>query len=71
MVQDGTLWCLECNNPEGKDFLELEYILAIQRYDDPKNYNSYPFAPHNFLVVHWPQIQFTWQDLWLVPYATG
>ncbi|KAF8235514.1 hypothetical protein L208DRAFT_1392416 [Tricholoma matsutake] len=26
MVQDGTLWCLEHNDPEGKDFLELEYI---------------------------------------------
>ncbi|KAF8229490.1 hypothetical protein L208DRAFT_1402071, partial [Tricholoma matsutake] len=31
MVQDGTLWCSECNDPEGKDFLELEYIPAIQR----------------------------------------
>ncbi|KAF8222281.1 hypothetical protein L208DRAFT_1413673, partial [Tricholoma matsutake] len=31
MVQDGTLWCLEHNDPEGKDFLELEYIPAIQR----------------------------------------
>ncbi|KAF8224728.1 hypothetical protein L208DRAFT_1409643 [Tricholoma matsutake] len=31
MVQDGTLWCSECNDPEGKDFLELEYIPVIQR----------------------------------------
>ncbi|KAF8224744.1 hypothetical protein L208DRAFT_1409673, partial [Tricholoma matsutake] len=31
MVQDGTLWCSEHNDPEGKDFMELEYILAIQR----------------------------------------
>ncbi|KAF8238312.1 hypothetical protein L208DRAFT_1387790, partial [Tricholoma matsutake] len=31
MVQDGTLWCSEHNDPEGKDFLELEYIPAIQR----------------------------------------
>ena len=79
MVQDGTLGCLEHNDPEGKDFLELEYIPAIQRYlkvnaddpthiadsyinswwskqNDPENYNSYPFAPHDFLVVHQPQV---------------
>ncbi|KAF8226571.1 hypothetical protein L208DRAFT_1406906, partial [Tricholoma matsutake] len=31
MVQDGTLGCSERNDPEGKDFLELEYIPAIQR----------------------------------------
>ncbi|KAF8222582.1 hypothetical protein L208DRAFT_1413190 [Tricholoma matsutake] len=32
MVQDGTLWCSERNDPEGKDFLELGYIPAIQWY---------------------------------------
>ncbi|KAF8224065.1 hypothetical protein L208DRAFT_1410896, partial [Tricholoma matsutake] len=31
MVQDGTLWCSECNDLEGKDFLELKYIPAIER----------------------------------------
>jgi hypothetical protein len=79
MVEHGTWWCSERNDPEGQNFPELEYIPAIQRYlkvdaddptrivdsyinswwskqNDPENDNSYPFASHDFLMVHRPQV---------------